>query len=69
MPDIVMPKLSDSMEQGTILTWLKASGDSVQIGDELLEIETDKSTVTHAAEAAGILETLVPKGVPSQSAS
>jgi len=62
MPDILMPKLSDSMEQGTILSWLKATGEVVEIGDEILEIETDKSTVTYAAESAGILETLVAEG-------
>jgi pyruvate dehydrogenase E2 component (dihydrolipoamide acetyltransferase) len=62
MPDVLMPKLSDSMEEGTILTWLKASGDQVEIGDELLEIETDKSTVTQAAEDAGALETLAEEG-------
>ena len=62
MPDILMPKLSDSMEQGTILTWLKTTGDAVEIGDEILEIETDKSTVTYAAEDAGTLETLIEEG-------
>jgi pyruvate dehydrogenase E2 component (dihydrolipoamide acetyltransferase) len=62
MPDILMPKFSDSMEQGTILSWLKATGEAVQIGDEILEIETDKSTVTYAAEDAGILETLIEEG-------
>jgi pyruvate dehydrogenase E2 component (dihydrolipoamide acetyltransferase) len=62
MSEIVMPKLSDSMEHGTILSWLKASGDPVEVGDELVEIETDKSTVTHAADAAGVLEILVEEG-------
>ena len=62
MPDIVMPKLSDSMEQGTILSWLKAPGEEVEIGEELLEIETDKATVAYAAEAAGRLEILVEEG-------
>jgi pyruvate dehydrogenase E2 component (dihydrolipoamide acetyltransferase) len=62
MSEILMPQLSSSMEQGTILTWLKVSGDAVQIGDEILEIETDKSTVTYAAEEAGVLTTLVEEG-------
>jgi pyruvate dehydrogenase E2 component (dihydrolipoamide acetyltransferase) len=62
MTDILMPKLSDSMESGTILSWLKESGAHVEIGDELLEIETDKSTVTHAAECSGILAIVVPEG-------
>jgi len=62
MPDILMPKLSDSMEQGTVLSWLKTTGETVEIGDEILEIETDKSTVTYAAEDAGTLETLIEEG-------
>ncbi len=62
MTAILMPKLSDSMEQGTILSWLKASGDEIEIGDDLLEIETDKSTVPYAAEAAGTLEILAQEG-------
>lgn len=62
MTDITMPKLSDSMEEGTILSWLKASGENVEAGEELIEIETDKATVTHAAEVAGVLEILVAEG-------
>lgn len=62
MSDLVMPQLSDSMEQGTILSWLKASGDQVEFGDEVLEIETDKATITHTVETAGILEILVEEG-------
>jgi pyruvate dehydrogenase E2 component (dihydrolipoamide acetyltransferase) len=62
MPDVLMPKLSDSMQQGTILSWLKTTGEAIEIGDEILEIETDKSTVTYAAEDAGTLETLTDEG-------
>ena len=43
MADVVMPRLSDSMEEGTILRWLKADGEQVRRGDELVEIETDKA--------------------------
>ena len=50
MPDVVMPRLSDSMEEGTILKWLKADGDEVARGDELVEIETDKATMTYEAD-------------------
>ena len=53
MPDVVMPRLSDSMEEGTILKWLKAEGDEVARGDELVEIETDKATMTYEADTAG----------------
>ena len=55
MPDVVMPRLSDSMEEGTILKWLKADGDEVPRGEELVEIETDKATMTYEADAAGVL--------------
>jgi pyruvate dehydrogenase E2 component (dihydrolipoamide acetyltransferase) len=62
MTDILMPKLSDSMEQGTIISWFKATGDQVEVGDELLEIETDKSTSSCVAELAGALEILAAVG-------
>src|ERR671937_412707 len=56
MPDVTMPRLSDSMEEGTILKWLKAAGDEVAKGDELVEIETDKATMTYEADSDGTLE-------------
>ncbi|MDW5594110.1 dihydrolipoamide acetyltransferase family protein [Conexibacter stalactiti] len=62
MPEIVMPRLSDSMEEGTIIRWLKADGDEVAKGEELVEIETDKANMTHEAEAAGALTIVVPDG-------
>ena len=40
-----MPRLSDSMEEGTMLTWMKSVGDEVAVGDELVEIETDKANM------------------------
>jgi pyruvate dehydrogenase E2 component (dihydrolipoamide acetyltransferase) len=60
--EITMPRLSDSMEEGTILKWLFADGESVARGDELVEIETDKATVVHSAEAGGRLEIIAPEG-------
>ncbi len=63
MTEIVMPKLSDSMEHGTILSWLKAPGEPVALSEELLEIETDKATVTYSAEDCGVLEIIVPEGM------
>jgi pyruvate dehydrogenase E2 component (dihydrolipoamide acetyltransferase) len=62
MTDVTMPKLSEAMEEGTILRWLKHDGENVAAEEELLEIETDKATVTHAAEAAGVLQIVVPEG-------
>jgi pyruvate dehydrogenase E2 component (dihydrolipoamide acetyltransferase) len=59
--DVVMPRLSDSMEEGTILRWLKQPGDEVAVGDELVEIETDKATMTYAADVAGTLLELLAR--------
>ena len=63
MPDVVMPRLSDSMEEGTILAWLKKVGDEVAVGDELVEIETDKANMSYEADVAGTLtEILAEEG-------
>jgi pyruvate dehydrogenase E2 component (dihydrolipoamide acetyltransferase) len=62
MTDITMPRLSDSMTEGTILTWLKAEGDEVAEGDELVEIETDKATMTYESPAAGVLTIVAGAG-------
>jgi len=62
MSEITMPKLSDSMEEGTILTWLKQDGERVEAGEDLVEIETDKATMTHPAEASGILQIVATEG-------
>jgi pyruvate dehydrogenase E2 component (dihydrolipoamide acetyltransferase) len=63
MADVVMPRLSDSMEEGTILQWLKQIGDEVAVGDELVEIETDKANMAYESDVAGTLsEILVQEG-------
>jgi pyruvate dehydrogenase E2 component (dihydrolipoamide acetyltransferase) len=63
MAEVVMPRLSDSMEEGTVLQWLKQVGDEVAIGDELVEIETDKANMAYEADVAGTLaEILVQEG-------
>jgi pyruvate dehydrogenase E2 component (dihydrolipoamide acetyltransferase) len=69
--EIIMPRLSDSMEEGTVLQWLVAEGDRVEVGQPLAEIETDKATVTYEADAAGVILALsvtegatVPLGAP-----
>ncbi|HEU4703155.1 MAG TPA: lipoyl domain-containing protein, partial [Conexibacter sp.] len=60
---IPMPRLSDAMEEATVLRWLKSPGDAVARGDELVEIETDKATMVYEAEADGVLgELLVGEG-------
>jgi pyruvate dehydrogenase E2 component (dihydrolipoamide acetyltransferase) len=55
MPEIVMPRLSDSMEEGVILKWMKGVGDEVAVGDELVEIETDKANMAYESDVAGTL--------------
>jgi len=59
MSEVVMPRLSDSMEEGTILTWLKQVGDEVAIGDELVEIETDKANMAYESDVAGTLQEIL----------
>jgi pyruvate dehydrogenase E2 component (dihydrolipoamide acetyltransferase) len=55
-----MPRLSDSMEEGTVLRWVKQVGDEVAVGEELVEIETDKANMGYEADVAGtLLEILV----------
>lgn len=57
--DIGMPRLSDSMEEATIITWLKGPGDSFSRGEPLVEVETDKATIVYEAEVDGVLEEIV----------
>ena len=61
--DVTMPRLSDSMEEGTVLKWLVEAGAEVAKGQPLVEIETDKATMEYEAESAGtLLEILVAEG-------
>jgi len=62
MSDVAMPRLSDSMEEGTILKWLKSDGDEVSKGEELVEIETDKANMTYEADEAGTLKIVAKEG-------
>ena len=62
MSDVVMPRLSDSMEEGTIVRWLKADGDEVRRGEEIAEIETDKATMTYEADQDGVLSIVASEG-------
>ena len=62
MADVAMPRLSDSMEEGTIVRWIKSDGDAVSKGDELVEIESDKATMTYEADEDGVLETVASEG-------
>ena len=63
MIEIKMPRLSDTMEEGAVATWHKHPGDHVDVGDVLVEIETDKATMEYEAYEAGTLtEILVAEG-------
>ncbi len=63
MAEIVMPRLSDSMEEGTILTWMKQVGDEIAVGEEIVEIETDKANMAYESDVAGTLtEILAQEG-------
>ncbi len=55
MPTVIMPKMGDAMEEGTLLRWLKQVGDDVAVGDPLAEIETDKVSLEIEATEAGVL--------------
>src|SRR5690606_12280193 len=52
---ITMPRLSDTMTEGVVATWLKKVGDKIQEGDILAEIETDKATMEFESFYAGTL--------------
>jgi pyruvate dehydrogenase E2 component (dihydrolipoamide acetyltransferase) len=54
-----MPKLSDTMEEGRIIRWLKQVGDTVETGQALAEVETDKATVEMESYTNGIVRTLI----------
>src|SRR5438132_7298361 len=58
-----MPRLSDTMEEGTIATWLKKPGEQIGKGEVIAQIETDKATMDLTAFEAGTLqEILAPEG-------
>ncbi len=59
---IVMPRLSDTMEEGTILHWLKGDGELVERGEELVEIETDKANMTYESDQTGVLQLIAAEG-------
>ena len=56
---VVMPKLTDTMEEGVLLAWKKREGDSIQAGEALAEIETDKAIMDLEAFASGILRKIL----------
>ncbi len=59
MPEVMMPRLSDTMQEGTIARWLKKPGDTIKKGDVLAEIETDKANMELESYDNGILEQII----------
>ncbi|MFC4052045.1 dihydrolipoamide acetyltransferase family protein [Actinomadura syzygii] len=59
MTDILMPRLSDTMEEGVISSWQKKPGDEVAVGDVIVDIETDKAVMEYEAYEAGVLEKIL----------
>ncbi len=59
MAEIIMPRLSDTMQEGTITRWLKKSGDEVKKGDILAEVETDKANMEVESYETGVIEQIL----------
>jgi pyruvate dehydrogenase E2 component (dihydrolipoamide acetyltransferase) len=62
MAELLMPRLTDSMDEGTIVRWLVDDGAAVEAGQEVVEIETDKATMPYESDAAGVLRIAVREG-------
>src|SRR6185437_11058427 len=61
--EVILPRLGQGMESGTIVRWLKSEGEPVEKGEPLFELDTDKVTQEVEAEAAGVLlKIAVPEG-------
>jgi pyruvate dehydrogenase E2 component (dihydrolipoamide acetyltransferase) len=58
---VVMPKMSDTMEEGVVVKWLKREGDRVATGDALAEIETDKAVLELEATTDGVLHKILAR--------
>src|SRR5260370_30278954 len=58
---VVMPKLSPTMEEGQLTRWLKKEGDKVSMGEPLAEIDTDKATMEMQALSNGVLRKILIK--------
>jgi pyruvate dehydrogenase E2 component (dihydrolipoamide acetyltransferase) len=62
MIEVAMPRLSDSMEEGTIIRWLAPEGAAIEQGQELVEIETDKASMIHESDERGVLQIIAGEG-------
>jgi pyruvate dehydrogenase E2 component (dihydrolipoamide acetyltransferase) len=59
MPEITMPRLSDTMEEGTMGRWMKQVGDTIERGEVVAEIESDKATMDLVSYETGVLEKIL----------
>src|SRR5690349_3484925 len=71
MTEVIMPKMGDGMEEGTLVEWLKKEGDEVRSGETIANIQTDKATLEMESPGSGVLSGLlieagdtVPVGTP-----
>ena len=62
MTEVIMPKMGDGMEEGTLLEWLKKDGDKVKSGEVIGTIQTDKATIELESPGSGILTGFLLKG-------
>ena len=62
--EVILPKLGQTMEEGTIVEWYKQEGDAVKRGEILFTVESDKATLESESPTRGVLrKILVPAGV------
>src|SRR5689334_19648969 len=61
MTEVIMPKMGDAMEEGTLVEWLKREGDKVKSGEVIGTIQTDKATLELEAPGSGVLSGLLIK--------
>jgi 2-oxoglutarate dehydrogenase E2 component (dihydrolipoamide succinyltransferase) len=62
MTEVKIPEMGESVSSGYLAAWLKQEGDSVVSGEEILELETDKATLSVPSPGSGVLSILVPEG-------
>src|SRR5205085_1846246 len=62
MTEVIMPKMGDGMEEGTLLEWLKKEGEKVKSGEIIGTIQTDKATLELESPGSGVLTGLLLKG-------
>jgi pyruvate/2-oxoglutarate dehydrogenase complex dihydrolipoamide acyltransferase (E2) component len=59
--EVLMPRLGQEMTQGTIVEWYKREGDSVEAGETLFQVDTEKATIDVEAEVSGKLKQILAK--------